>query len=267
VKILSDYLINHFIDCIDKADEKVLKIPSHLITESKCKQILEIELTKSIQSFLKTNFKEIRVGKNRIRRHHTLFYIRLFFKLPDYLIGEYQRGLIKIRTPKYYWTCQIEKYLKGKEVSLFYPFVFNTDMMLSLVHELSHLFQDILGDTFQNNAYLEIGKALEEEIVSKQEEDKYGSALIHFSRISEIISYASEAAYDIFRIHYPDNYENILKDFCQGKFNNRPSIRRFLNLNKDISDENILRIFEKIKKDFFLRIFKNLESLIQPTTT
>lgn len=207
------------------------------------KTVIKEKITMELREFLKDRFGEqFGVGKERSGRIPSNAFVQFFHEMPN-AKGQYRRYLedegpttVQVRVPEDAWQDMwhewFSEFVSGNSTEQVLQEFTKEHVMPVLMHEVTHLVNDIMGDTHQNTALLKQGKGYHSGTgqgnYAEQILDKVGSNLFHLSRTSEIQTYASQIAWglaeDVLTNRTYDNnpelaletLDYIIKDLSQG---------------------------------------------------
>lgn len=155
--------------------------------------------------------------------------------------------------------------------------LFDNRIGSTLMHEVTHFINDIMGETHQNTAYLKHGKGYFK--VRSDSNSDYlnqvlklvGSNIFHLSRTSEIQTFASQIAwgmaknvmtaevYDDLPSAAIEELDDMIEDLAKGyKYYELTRLQNLITKTKEVSPNNKKNL-EKIWKRLLKNIVKNLE--------
>ena len=163
-------------------------------------------MTTNLQKYLISEYGDpVPLGGNKMNSEH--FKIQLIADSGD--AGNYGRGNINIKVSdkdlETMWDDWFDAVLaqeyhnqQRKPSTIINRYV--EEFESTLVHELTHLLNDIKGSAHQNTAYLKQGKAFHQRDSKEHVKatfEKYGMHIFHLSRTSEIQAFASQIAWEL----------------------------------------------------------------------
>lgn len=249
------------------------------------------QLSYTLQQFLRERFGiRFHVGKHREERKVSNAFVEFYNKIPG-AKGQYTRTpspenalLVEVATTKEQWEKLwrewFSEFISGNSTAQVLEEFFNEQLMSTLMHEVTHLVNDIMGGTHQNTALLKQGKGYHsgtgkgkyaEQILSK-----VGSNLFHLSRTSEIQTFASEIAWDLVGDvltnptydtnpeHAIETLDYIIRDLSQGYINSSTLLDKkdLLDRAKTVSPKHHKQL-ERIWKKLLGQVVRNLEKYKQ----